>query len=244
MLVSRLFSFAILALGWLSSAAISQLAVETRSVRQLDGLGKLEQIGSAYFLSADAKITVTPGALVTVETEAENVVFEVSDANRIPVEFDQLDKKTILIKRGGKSWADVTVIDFEKNIYGRKIVLVELGDVPIPPIPPDPVPPGPDPVGPFDGLAGKIRAITPGIDKEDASTIERVCRNAADRMLRFEYKQLSQAKEYIKASWPDCERCKAIYDLLADDAKDRQLSWLEAQQYYLEVAKGVSDAAR
>ena len=114
--------------------------------------------GSAYLLPADTTIGKTDGgqillqsadvligrngAAVVAETKAANIDFEVEDQSRNPVEFDRLSLKSIFLTKPGKFWVEVTAIDFEQNIYGKKTVVVEVGQGPNPP------PPGPDPPGP------------------------------------------------------------------------------------------------
>ena len=101
-------------------------------VESVDGLSK-------------AYSTAQPVGVIRVDTEASNVEMTVSGADRQPIEPKRLTENVYLIERVGKWWVDVTVIDFEKNIYGRKTLLVEVGAGPPPPTPD---PPGPNPPTP------------------------------------------------------------------------------------------------
>lgn len=222
----------------------AQLTVTSRQARQLIGVENAETIGTGVFVAGGAVVKLEPVVLVEVGTQAANITFEASDASRTPVEFEQLTGQAIAVRRPGKTWVDVTVIDFDQNIYGRKSLVVELGDRPgpVPPIPPDPDDPDPvppDPDGPFDGLAAKVASKASGMSTANRGMIAVVLLGVADKMQRFEYRQMSQAREYIKRNWPTCDECVAVYQLLIDDSSRRILSWQETQAYYREVAKGV-----
>ena len=124
----------------LTSTAFAQLTVNSRQAIQLSGIVEAEKIGSAVFVASETTVAKLPVILITATTDAANITFEASDQSRLPVEFEQLTPNIIAVRSAGKTWVDVTAIDFEKNIYARKLLVVELGDAPDPP----PDPPVPD----------------------------------------------------------------------------------------------------
>jgi hypothetical protein len=98
-----------------AQSAFAQLAVESQNAVQLSGISEAQTIGNAVFVASDATVAKLPVIL-------------------------QLTPHIIAVRSLGKTWVDVTAIDFEKNIYARKLLVVELGDAPDPP----PDPPVPD----------------------------------------------------------------------------------------------------
>tara|TARA_R100001163_G_C5048420_1_gene185455 strand:- start:278 stop:1006 length:729 start_codon:yes stop_codon:yes gene_type:complete len=138
--------------AWLASTSLAQLAVTTRDVIQVVGLEESEEINGYVFVNAETKIKKQKAALVFAETEAKGISFEVSDKDRSPVEFQQISDTAILVSAAGKSWVEIVAIDFDKQIYSKKLVVVEVdGQV-------DPEPdPKPDDIANDYGL-GKIAA--------------------------------------------------------------------------------------
>lgn len=142
----------------LASTAYGQLDVSTQSAAMLVDVDKITQIDDIVLVPASGVIATKPVAVLTVKTEAGNVEVQASDIQRLPVESRQLSGGRWLFERPGKYWVEVTAIDFAKNIYGRKTVVVEVGQGPNPPPPPPgPSPPGPTPPPSPDGapIAGE-----------------------------------------------------------------------------------------
>lgn len=226
--------------AWLLTASIciAQVEVKSGTYYQVDGLGKVTQVGDLTLVAAPPTITVKPVGIIRVETEAANIEVSISDSSRVPFDAAKLDDKTWVINKPGRWWIDVTAIDFEKNIYGRKQAVIDVGEAPEPG--PGPTPP-PSPTGPFDGLASKVRVHATYLPAEHRAKIASVCTTAAAQMRSFHFKQSSQATAYIKQNWPQCvnEHCSAIWSLLIEDSAARNLGWQEIQAYYTEVAKGV-----
>lgn len=222
----------------LCSTAFAQLNVTSRSAIQLSGVEAAEQIGDALFVASDSSIGTRSVILVAVETEAANVTFEVSDKDRIPVEFDQLTADTILIAKPGKSWVRIVAIDFDKNLYATKLLPVELGpDEPdTPPDPPDPPLP---PDGPFDALAVRVAVIAAQMATSERDELAKLLSDVIGKMERYDFRTLSQARDFVEAGWTNTAPAKQLLELLAEDSKDRLLSWEQAQEYYREVKKGL-----
>ena len=221
----------------IAASCFGQLAVVSRPAIQLSGIEDAEKIGDAVFVASDATLRTEPVIIITAESEASNIAFEVSDQDRTPVEFEQLSAKIIVVRAPGKSWVDVTAIDFEKNIYARKLVVVELGDSPDPiPVPPDPPLP---PDGPFDALAVRVAVIAAGMAPSERDTLIELLTEAADKMERYDFRTLEQVREFVEDGWTNTVPAKQLLELLAEDSKDRVLGWDEAIAYYREVIKGL-----
>ncbi len=139
----RFFCLAVLS-AISSLPALGQLEVQSSSKLRVNDTQGFTKIGSSVFLDAGVAISTTPVGLVVVTTEAANVQVEASDQSRTPTSVERLDKSTFLIDKPGRWWVDVTAIDFQKNIYGKKTVVLEVGSAPAP----TPTPPGPGPTPP------------------------------------------------------------------------------------------------
>ena len=144
------------------------------------------------------------------------------------------------------------VIDWESRKIDtqRQITLTVDGDCPDdsdpddPPDPDDPDPDDPDnpdpvPDGPFDNLARRVSEASAGASASHRESMDQILTHAVEKMRTFEWRQQSQATEYIKRNWPQCAECSKVFDLLEQDASGRDLSWQEYQAYYLEIAKGI-----
>lgn len=219
----------------LSTNVFGQLSVDTRTAIQLSGIEEAEQIGSAIFVASDSTVARLPVILITATTEAANITFEVSDKDRIPVNFTQLTEDTILISAPGKSWVRIVVIDFEKNLYATKLIPVELGDTPPDPDEPDPVPPD----GPFDSIAARVAVIAAQMPISERDQLSTLLKTAASKMQRFEFKTLTQVRDYVEKGWSKTVPGEQLLELLAEDNANRLLNWDQAQKYYLEVVKGL-----
>lgn len=222
----------------LCSTALAQLSVSSRIAIQLSGVEQAEQIGNALFVASDTPLTTRSVVIVSVETEAANVTFEVSDKDRNPVVFEQLTKNTILIAEPGNSWVRIVAIDFDKNLYATKLLPVELGpdDPDLPPTPPEPPLP---PDGPFDALAVRVAVIAAGMAQSEKDALSKLLTEAAEKMERFEFRTLAQVREFVEKGWTKTVPAEQLQELLAQDSADRVLGWDEAIAYYREVIKGL-----
>lgn len=224
-----------------SPCCFGQLAVTSENATRLLGIESFQQVGDVVLVDADAKIKTAPVAIVRASTEASNVSFEASDINRIPVDFVVIDPKTILVSTPGKTWVDCNCIDFDKQIYARTTVVVEIGESPPDPGPepgPGPSPP-PNPDGPFDGLAARVAIAAASMSDEGKSDIASLLTETVAKMADYEFRTFLDVRDYIADNWPEDESARSLYKLLADDSGSRLLSWQQAQQYYLEIVKGV-----
>jgi len=222
----------------LHSAAFAQLTVDSRSAIQLSGIEEAEKIGDAVFVASDSTVAKLPVILITATTEAANITFEVSDKDRIPVEFSQLTADTILISKPGKSWVRIVAIDFDKNLYATKLLPVELGPGPPNPPPGPPDPPLP-PDGPFDALAVRVAVIAAQMAPSERDELSKLLADVIGKMERYDFRTLSQARDFVEAGWTKTAPAKQLLELLAEDSKDRLLSWEQAIEYYREVKKGL-----
>lgn len=165
------------------SACLAQVEVKSGTYYQLDGLGKITQVGDLTLVAAPPSIVIKPVGIIRVETEAANVEVSISDSQRTPYEAKQLDSKTWVINTPGRWWIDVTAIDFTKNIYGRKqsvVVVGGSGPGPEPPGPgPTPPPPTPSPV-PNDYGIGQIAYSLAPRDTASAAKYAAIYKQAGD----------------------------------------------------------------
>lgn len=161
---------------FLVSSCLGQVEVKSGTYYQIDGLGKVTQVGELTLVPAMPQITVKPVGVVRVETEAANIEVAISDAARVPYEAAKLDAKTWIINKPGRWWVDVTAIDFEKNIYGRKSAVVDVGEAPGPG--PGPNPP-PSPV-PNEYGVGKVAYENAPRDVASAVRFASIYRQAGD----------------------------------------------------------------
>jgi hypothetical protein len=141
--------------------AQSQLEVRTSNVSQLAGADGLRTIGDVVLLTNTDELAFTPGVLIEVTSPAANVEIEVTDRDRRRVDFVALAHENgttfYLVTTQGKSWVDVTAIDFAQNIYKRSTGnVIDVGKSPTPGPTPTPVPVVPEPSESLRGLAQPI----------------------------------------------------------------------------------------
>ena len=227
----------------LVSPALGQVDIKSGTYLKLDGATSVKTVGDHVLVPTSSQVVFKPVGIVIVTTVAANVEVAVTDETRTPVEVEEIDKNVFCLEKPGKYWVDVTVIDFDKNIYSRKQIVVTVGTVPPTPTPPGPGPgPAPSPNGPFEGLAAKVRNVSVSMQPDAKFSLANVFETAAAKLASREFLQLSQAANYINTNSPQCTPatgCKPVYDFLATDARSRVLSINSAVEYYREIAKGL-----
>jgi hypothetical protein len=234
------------------SPAFAQLELSKQAMVRLVDVPRIETIGDVVLAPTGSVIVTQPVIIVTADTEAANIQIDATDITRTPVEFRDLGDGRYLFDKPGKTWVDATAIDFAKNIFAKKTVVVEVGISPPTPPGPTPVPPGPQPPQPpgpvppedgkFDNLASRSRVAAVGLGVNERTQIADLLVKVADRMQAFQIVQAQQALYEISKGWPACQdktACQALWKILADDAKGRQLGWQEMQEYYRTIARGV-----
>lgn len=161
------------AVAWLlllAAACGQDLTVKARTYYrvpkvELTTVGDIVLADSLEPLSVAVREAKSVG-VVRIDTEASKVEMTVSGEDRQPIQPLKITENIWLIEKPGKWWVDVTAIDFEKGIYGRKLVLVEVGGTPPGPGPgpgPDPNPdPAPDDIPNEYGVGKVAFAAAPG----------------------------------------------------------------------------------
>lgn len=245
-------NFAIISLLLFVSPAWAQLSVTAKpsqsvvTVQTTESL-QLQTIDGTAIGSPAKRVlapTVRPGApSVVLFVRHERPISELL----VKIKCRTADVLTIepgvyAIAKPGRHEIEVNVIGQNPLTWDDETLVVEVGPNPQPE--PSPVPPGPTPTpddGSFDGLAAKVAAHARQLGQVQRNQIAGVLGAAADKMRAFEFRQSKQAVEYIARNWPPCEspHCGAIYKLVSEDARNRQLSWEETQDYYRTIAKGV-----
>ena len=127
----------------------AQLEVKAGVRLRVDNASGLIQVGDVVYLDSDKPISTTTVGVFKIITEAANVTVDVSDISRTPFEAIKRGADTYEIDKPGKWWIDVTAIDFAKNIYGKKNLVLEFGSGPTPPPGPGPGPTPPSPPSPI-----------------------------------------------------------------------------------------------
>jgi hypothetical protein len=250
---------------FLSSVALAQLEVKSGTYYQLDGLGKITQVGDLTLVAAPPSIVVKPVGIIRVETEAANVEVSISDSQRTPYEATQLDSKTWVINTPGRWWIDVTAIDFAKNIYGRKQSVVVVGGSGPGPEPPGPGP-TPDPPSPVpnDYGVGKPAYENAPRDGATAKKMATIYRQAGDFLfgvpsLKFVESSNSQhandpnrsvmawiKQQYDLVQCPDVETCKQwavwkskLSEAMIESQKRRAFTRQDWYSAFREIANAV-----
>jgi len=150
------------------SPVFAQLELSQQAMTRLVDVASIETIGDVVLAPTGAVIVTQPVVVVTADTEAANIQIDATDITRTPVEFRSLGDGRYLFDKPGKTWVDATAIDFAKNIFAKKTIVVEVQGI-SPPTPPgpQPVPPGPTPgptpprpsVAPIDGPGLRVLMI-------------------------------------------------------------------------------------
>ena len=113
--------------------------VSTETVRTVTDTGQV--IGDPVITEERGDPVIDAGApakLMEIKTDAVNVQLRVTDISRLPVEFEIIGDNQFLLNTPGKQWVDLTVVDFDKNIFFLNTYVVEV----------EGATPGPDPPGP------------------------------------------------------------------------------------------------
>lgn len=235
--------YAALLLFFLCSPVYAQIEVKSESATAIVGLKDPSVIGDLIVFS-DGEIKTKTVGIIYVEAVGETTV-EATNEQRLPVEIREIEKGVYLIETPGKAWVEVSEYG-EVELAGgarrrilldRRVVVVDVGP-PAPPVPPTP----PEPSDAFDGLAGKVSRLAVSLSATNKAKLKQVFEDAAARMKRGEFLQISQASNYITANRPPCSPgsgCADLYNFLAADARSRTLGWQAAQDYYREIAKGL-----
>ena len=126
----KLAASCVLAASLFSSALADELELRSRLVSQVVGIESAEEIGGYLFVDRGRSVGRRDVVLVFADTAASNVSFECSDINRKPVDFDLIDRNAISVSQAGKVWVEVVALDFDQNIYDKKILVVESGAKP------------------------------------------------------------------------------------------------------------------
>tara|TARA_R110000803_G_scaffold114775_2_gene183191 strand:- start:1699 stop:2628 length:930 start_codon:yes stop_codon:yes gene_type:complete len=79
--------------------------------------------------------------ILSVETEAKSVIVYADDVDRNPVELPKAGENRWLIPNAQKLWIEVRVVDFEKNIFDSKRIVVDSTEPAVDPDVPDNKPP-------------------------------------------------------------------------------------------------------
>lgn len=204
-------------------------------------------VGDSVFFSHAAAPTLQPVALVTVVTQASQVLFDVSDQDRKISAYELLDERTdgevrifrYVIATPGKHYVDVIASDFEKQIFDRKQLVVEVAK-PEPEPEPEPEPgPEPAPDGPYDGLAARVRVQAKTMNDIDRQAIAAMLDQVIDAMVTYEIKTFAEATNQIQANWPRGTKPAELFAFLVADSQDRELGWQQAIEYYRQIVEGV-----
>ncbi len=149
----------------------NRLKVDTSIANTFKDATSVRTFDDADVIVFDGEGTVAKIGLIEIETAAANVAVEIYNQKREPVEYLQLNSRTYGIVESGKHWIDVTAIDFEQNIYVRKIVTLSIGPQPEPEPGPEPGPgPGPEPEPEpnvpedrFNNIGQRVAALAEGL---------------------------------------------------------------------------------
>jgi hypothetical protein len=234
------------------SVAWAQIETKAETVTAISGLDSPSVVGGLV-LSRGGTPKTKPVGIVYVEAVGL-VSVEATDERRQPVDIQEVTAGTYLVDRIGSTWVEVSEYG-EVELAGgqRRKILLDRRTVVVVVESPDPAPPGPEPTpppgpgpgpspGPFDNIAAKVSQLSRTMDAANRQRLAQVLTEAADRMSRGQYLQLSQAVGYINANRPPCTQgsgCAELYGFMAADARTRTLSWQAAQDYYREMAKGL-----
>jgi hypothetical protein len=238
--------------AWMVAPVLGQIETKTETVTAISGLDSPSVVGGLV-LSRGGTPKTKPVGIIYVEAVGV-VSVEATDEKRQPVEIEEVAEGTYLVERSGSTWVEVSEYG-EVELAGgqRRKILLDRRTVVVVVDPPNPTPPGPEPTpppgpgpgpspAPFDGIAAKVSQLSRTMDPANRQRLAQVLTEAADRMSRGQYLQLSQVVGYINANRPPCTQgsgCAELYNFMAADARTRTLSWQAAQDYYREIAKGL-----
>jgi len=215
-----------------ASTVVTSVTVDSTKVVTADG----DQIGDEVLAKRDP--VVTKGQPVAVMILNSTINFDVL---KIKAKCDTAEvKKTLpnvfFVDKPGTHIVRFDTLSIDPFSWDDATVTVTVG----------PKPPGPDPnpgpfVPDFDNLASRANALAVQIPAPQRSQMVSILLECANKMQSYEFKRSQQATDYIARNWPRCETpaCGQLFNLVADDAKSRLLSWQETQHYYRTLAAGI-----
>lgn len=128
--IMKLAASCVLAASLFSSALAENLELRSRLVSQVVGIESAEEIGGYLFVDRGRSVGRKDVVLVFADTEAANITFECTDINRLPVDYSLVSPSAISVSQAGKVWVEVVALDFDKNIYSKKTLVIESGAKP------------------------------------------------------------------------------------------------------------------
>lgn len=128
--IMKLAAACVLSASLFTAALADELELRSRLVSQVVGIESAEEIGGYLFVDRGRSVGRKDVVLVFADTEAANITFECSDINRLPVEYSLVSDNAISVSQSGKVWVEVVALDFEKNIYSKKMLVIESGAKP------------------------------------------------------------------------------------------------------------------
>lgn len=233
---------------FLGASLCAQIETKVEKATAVSGLESPSIVGDLV-LTRGGTPKLKPVGILYVEAVGE-VSVDATDEKRQPVEVRQVADGIYLVDRPGSTWVEVSEYG-EVELAGgsRRKILLDRRTVVVVVESPDPTPPGPGPTpppgpgpGPFDGLAARMKSLSVNMQPANKAKLAEVLEEAANRMARGQYLQLSQVAKYINDNRPPCTPtagCAELYAFMAADARTRTLSWQSAQDYYREMAKGL-----
>ena len=128
--IMKLAAACVLSASLFSTCLAENLELRSRLVSQVVGIESAEEIGGYLFVDRGRSVGRKDVVLVFADTEAANITFECTDINRLPVEYSLVSPSAISVSQAGKVWVEVVALDFDKNIYSKKTLVIESGAKP------------------------------------------------------------------------------------------------------------------
>lgn len=119
----------LIALILLATVAQAEITVTSRPVMVVTS-ENVELLGEILVIDGDA-IDVEPASIITLVideprvSEQASIMIKASDVNREPVESEKADQNNFIIPASGKTWIDVTIIDFTTQFFYQQTHLVD-----------------------------------------------------------------------------------------------------------------------
>lgn len=231
-----------------SSSLFAQITTTAETRYRIDGIDGWQVVEDVVFAPKDSQPRLVAVGWVTVDTEASIVRIQAETQDRERLEVKQFTSEQFAILGTGKIWVDVTIVDFELEIFDQQTFTITVGESPAPPEPDEPDEPDePEtdvPEDEFDNLGQRIdaQADADNLQFDKRGRVAEAFATVAQAMEDRELLRSSDARDELAKLLKEIQKgpeWKASLEIADTDGKERPpLTWEQTIAWYRAVAAG------
>ena len=247
----------------LADVSFAQVQASAETRYRVAGIEGWQSVEDVVFAPEGSEPVLKPVGWVTVASDAAIIRIKAETEDRRRLEVKQFTSTEFGILGTGTIWVDVTIVDFEKQIFDQDSFVIEVGpDDPPPPDPDEPdepdEPDNPDPdepddgevpEDPFDNLGRRIdsQADEDNLQMDKRFAVAAMFADVADKMESREIKRASDAREYLNQQLRTLQtgpEWQATLKVADTDGRNRPpLDYPQTIAWYRAVAAGFKGGA-